>query len=149
MSAAMGGRVALRPAAVLRCEMIPAVELWLERVVQPAARRSFGLPVVELKVASSYGCRPINHVRGAKLSEHGHGNAIDISEVLLADGRRVTVKAGWWGDLRERAFLRQLHGGACDIFMTVLGPNYDRNHRDHFHLDLAWHGRDGQQRICK
>jgi hypothetical protein len=42
-----------------------------------------------------------------------------------------------------------VHGGACSIFTTVLGPNYDANHRDHFHLDLARHGRDGEGRICK
>jgi hypothetical protein len=149
MSGALGGRVAMRPAALLRCEMIPAVEKWMAEVVEPAARRHFGLAVVETKVAASYSCRPINHVRGAKLSEHGHANAVDISGFQLADGRWITVKGGWWGNARDRAFLRQLHAGACNIFLTVLGPNYDSNHRDHFHLDLAWHGRDGNKQICR
>lgn len=149
MVAAQGGQVQLRPPALLRCPMIPAVDRWVQQVVQPAARRHFGMPVIELKVASSFACRPINHVRGARLSEHGFANALDVSAVLLADGRWVSVKAGWFGDPRERAFLRHLHQGACDTFTTVLGPNYDANHRDHFHLDLAWHGRDGQVRICK
>lgn len=149
MGAALGGRVALKPTALLRCEMIPAVEKWVAEVVQPTARRHFGLPVVEVKVAASYACRPMNHVSGAKLSEHGHANALDVSGVQLADGRWVMVKSGWWGDLRERAFLRHLHGGGCQIFTTVLGPNYDAAHRDHFHLDLAWHGRDGTMKICK
>ena len=139
----------MRPAALLRCEMIPAIDRWVANVVQSSARRSFGLAVVELKVAASYGCRPINHVRGAKLSEHGHGNAIDIAGFKLADGRWIMVKSGWYGDGRSRAFLRELHAGACNTFMTVLGPNYDRNHRDHFHLDLAWHGRDGRKHICR
>lgn len=149
MSAAQNGRVALKPRALLRCEMIPAVEKWITEVVQPAARAHFGMPIIEAKVAASYGCRPINHVDGAGLSEHGHANAIDISGVQLADGRWVMVKSGWHGDVRERGFLRQLHSGACNIFMTVLGPNYDANHRDHLHLDLAWHGREGTKKICK
>lgn len=149
MSAAMGGRVAMRPAAMLRCEMIPAVDRWIGDVVQRSARQYFGMGVVEIKVAASYGCRPINHVRGAKLSEHGHANALDVSAFQLANGRWVTVKQGWYGDMRERSFLRQVHGGACQTFMTVLGPNYDRNHRDHFHLDLAWHGREGNKHICR
>ena len=149
MGAALGGNVALRPAAMLRCEMIPAVEKWVGEVVQPAARRHFGRPVVEVKVASSFACRPINHVSGGRLSEHGHANAIDVSGVQLSDGRWIMVKAGWWGDPRERAFLRHLHSGGCQIFTTVLGPNYDSNHRDHFHLDLAWHGKDGTNKICK
>jgi hypothetical protein len=149
MTGAMGGRVAMRPKAILRCEMIPAVEKWVAEVVQPAARRHFGLAVVELKVAASYACRPINHKNGSRLSEHGYANALDVSAFQLSDGRWVAVKSGWWGDLRERAFLRHVHGGGCQIFMTVLGPNADAFHRDHFHFDLAWHGRDGQKKICK
>ena len=53
------------------------------------------------------------------------------------------------GDEREMAFLREVHDGGCREFMTVLGPNYDGNHHDHFHLDLARHGPDGLKRICK
>ena len=68
---------------------------------------------------------------------------------VLADGREVAVKSGWWGALAERNFLRDVHRGACGVFTTVLGPAYDINHRDHFHLDLARHGRDGEGRICK
>lgn len=149
MSGAAGGRVALRPAATLRCPMIPAVDHWVQTVVEPAARYHFGVPVRELKVAASYGCRPMNHKPGAKLSEHGHANAIDISEFQLADGRTVSVKGGWWGGERERAFLRAVHRGACDTFTTVLGPHYDSHHRDHFHLDLARHGRSGTHHVCR
>lgn len=149
MQGAAGGRVALRPAAMLRCPMVPAVERWVQRVVEPAARLHLGSPIVEVKVAASYACRPINHVSGGKLSEHGHANALDVSAFHLADGRVVTVKGGWWGDLRERAFLRAVHQGGCEEFTTVLGPNADSYHRDHFHFDLARHGRDGLMRICK
>jgi len=149
VAAAAHGSVQLRPPALLRCPMVPAVERWVERVVGPAARYHFGVPVAELKVAASYSCRAMNHVPGARLSEHGHANAVDISAFVLADGRVVQVKSGWWGAMAERTFLRAVHGGACSIFTTVLGPSYDANHRDHFHLDLARHGRDGEGRICK
>jgi hypothetical protein len=149
VAAAARGSVHLRPPALLRCPMVPAVERWIERVVRPAARHYFGAPVVELKVAASYSCRAKSHVHGARLSEHGHANAVDISAFVLADGRVVHVKTGWWGAMAERTFLRAVHGGACNIFTTVLGPSYDANHRDHFHLDLARHGRDGEARICK
>jgi hypothetical protein len=37
----------------------------------------------------------------------------------------------------ETAFLRRLHKGACGIFGTVLGPEANAAHRDHFHFDLA------------
>jgi len=37
----------------------------------------------------------------------------------------------------EGAFLRRLHKGACGMFGTVLGPEANEAHRNHFHLDLA------------
>ena len=37
----------------------------------------------------------------------------------------------------EGTFLHRLHKGACGIFGTVLGPEANEAHRDHFHLDLA------------
>ncbi|HEY5832222.1 MAG TPA: extensin family protein [Hyphomicrobiaceae bacterium] len=37
----------------------------------------------------------------------------------------------------EAAFLRRLHKGACSVFGTVLGPEANDLHRDHFHFDLA------------
>jgi len=147
VSATARGRVALQPPALLRCPMIPALEHWMEHVVMPAARYHLQADVVELKVASSYSCRPMNHVHGARLSEHGHANAIDVSGFAFANGHVVDIKAGWWGALAERNFLRAVHGGACTVFTTVLGPAYDVLHRDHFHLDLARHTADG--RICK
>ena len=149
MSAAANGRVQLQPPATLRCNMIPTVDRWVERIVEPAVRGYYGTHLAELKVAASYGCRARNHQPGAKLSEHGHANAIDISEFRLADGRTVTVKQGWYGDGRDRAFLRAVHTGACQEFSTVLGPEADAFHRDHFHLDLARHGRDGSITICR
>lgn len=33
-------------------------------------------------------------------------------------------------------FLRRLHKGACETFGTVLGPEANEAHRDHFHFDL-------------
>jgi len=37
----------------------------------------------------------------------------------------------------EAAFLRRLHAGACGTFRTVLGPEANEAHRNHFHFDLA------------
>jgi hypothetical protein len=149
MSSANNGRVAMRPTALLRCPMIPQVERWVANTVVPMARLHLGVEVVELTVAASYACRPINHISGGKLSEHGYANALDVSVFTLADGRKIPVKGGWYGGGREAAFLRAVHHGACSEFTTVLGPEYDSNHRDHFHVDLARHGRDGMHKTCK
>ena len=147
VSATSSGRVILDPPALLRCPMIPAVDHWMERIVQPAARYHLRANVVAIKVAGSYSCRPMNHVIGAKLSEHGHANALDVSGFVLEGGYVVSVKTGWRGPLPEQNFLRAVHDGSCNVFTTVLGPEYDAAHRDHFHLDLARHRAEG--RICK
>ena len=149
VSAAVQGSVSLKPQATLSCPMVPATDHWVRTAVLPAARHYFGMDVVELQVAASYSCRPRNGIAGGQLSEHGHANALDISSFLLADGRRVSVLAGWNGSVDERAFLRAVHKGACRTFTTVLGPNANAFHRDHFHLDLARHGRSASVRICQ
>ena len=87
-------------------------------------------------MAASYACRGRNNARGAKMSEHGFGNAIDISAFTLESGRKVSVLADWNGDRDAKKFLRQVRGEACGEFATVLGPGSDAHHRDHIHLDL-------------
>jgi len=149
LAAVDNGRVTLKPTALLRCPMIPQVERWIRESVAPAAQYYFGADLVEVSVAGSYSCRPMNHVSGAKLSEHGYANALDVSGFTLSDGRKISVKRHWNGDPQEQAYLRAVHRGACQHFTTVLGPNHDRAHHDHFHVDLARHGRDGLKRICK
>jgi hypothetical protein len=149
MAAADGGRVGLKPSATLRCNMVPAVDRWVRDVVEPAARQHLRSDLAEVEVAASYSCRAINGVSGGRLSEHGHANALDVAGFVMADGRVVSVKTGWSGRTDESAFLQAVHRGACGTFTTVLGPNADGYHQDHFHMDLARHGRDGQGRICK
>jgi len=149
MTAADSGRVLLKPAALLRCPMIPQVDRWVVNVIEPAARRSYGASLAEITVLGSYSCRPINNVSGGYLSEHGRANALDVSAFTLTDGTRITVKRGWHGDARQRAFLHAVHDGACTQFSTVLGPDYNTYHYDHFHVDLAYRGPDGLRTVCK
>lgn len=149
MTGADYGRVELRPAAILRCPMVNSVDEWVRTAIAPLAVRYLRSPVTRLQIAGSYSCRTRNHVPGAKLSEHGLANALDVSAFLLADGRKITVKRGWRGNRDERLFLRAVHDSACQRFTTVLGPNADRHHQDHFHVDLARHNRAGTYRVCR
>ena len=130
------GSVAFSQPAVMNCGMADPLHTWLEDVVQPTAQRSFGESIVSIDVAASYACRPRNNKSGAKMSEHGFGNAIDISAFTLEDGRKITVEQGWWGSSEERSFLHAVHDRACGDFHTVLGPDSGRDHRNHLHLDL-------------
>lgn len=56
-----------------------------------------------------------------------------ITDAETATGSPPTEKAK---PTKEALFLRAIHGGACGAFGTVLGPEANDPHRNHFHLDL-------------
>ncbi len=128
--------VRLSQAAVMSCDTARALNTWVDKSVKPAFRQRG--PVVELRVAAHYVCRTRNHKAGAKISEHGKGNAIDISAFEMMDGEVITVLEGWKRG-SPRRLLKKVWKQACGPFGTVLGPEADRYHKDHFHLDVAKH----------
>lgn len=121
--------------ATLDCRTASALRQWAEDTVKPVVGERGG-GAAGLRVAAHYVCRTRNRQPDAKVSEHGRGRAIDISAIRLANGSEITVLKGWtrW---RQRRIMRRIHEGACGSFGTVLGPDADRYHRDHFHLDTA------------
>lgn len=127
--------VALSSPATINCDTARALRTWLDEGVRPAVGRRGG-GVAGLRVVASYACRTRNSQPGARLSEHATGNAIDIAGIELADGTEISVLDGWRAR-RERRILEQMHAAACGTFGTVLGPESDRFHQDHFHLDVA------------
>lgn len=143
-----GGEVQLSNPATLGCPVIAETERWLAEIVQPAAMLYFGSRVSRIR-SGDYACRTRNSRPGARMSEHAFGNAVDVMSFTLADERTVTVLDGWRGDQAERGFLREVFVGACRYFTTVLGPGSDAFHYDHFHLDLARHGRNGDIHVCR
>lgn len=127
--------VRLTQAAVMDCPTAKALESWVGASVLPTVGERGG-GVAALRVAAHYSCRTRNNRPGAKISEHGRGRAIDISAIVLRDGRELSVLRDW-DDGRNGRLLRAMHRGACGPFGTVLGPEADRYHRDHLHLDTA------------
>ena len=152
VAALKDGTLPLDKAIVVDCPMAAALEDWLDQVVQPAAMKRFGVAVTELDVFGAYSCRTVDNLAGQKLSEHAFGNAVDVSGFGLADGRKIVIVRDWKQQgTQEAAFLREAEGGACDVFTTVLAPGSDAFHYNHFHLDLAMHGRTGAgpRRYCR
>ncbi len=119
------------------CPVAAGVELWLRRGVQPAAEALLGSPIERIEHLGTFSCRRVNGGEAGNWSEHATGNAIDIAAFVLADGRRVSVLGGWDGDDDEAAFLRAARDAACGVFGTVLSPDYNAAHADHFHFDQA------------
>ncbi|WP_245866536.1 extensin family protein [Oceaniglobus roseus] len=127
--------VTLTTPATVDCTTAKALKSWVDRGVTPVVGR-LGGGVAKLRVAASYVCRGRNNVKGAKLSEHGKGRAIDISAIVLRNGAELSVLKGWRNP-DHAAMMKTMHRAACGPFGTVLGPAADRHHQDHFHLDTA------------
>lgn len=127
--------VTLTQPAAMDCTTAKALKQWVDKGVKPTIGNKGG-GVAALQVAASYACRGRNNVKGARVSEHGKGRAIDISAILLANGTRVTVLNDW-GSKSYGKSLARMRKAACGPFNTVLGPGSDRHHSDHFHLDTA------------
>ncbi|WP_316860130.1 extensin family protein [uncultured Cohaesibacter sp.] len=135
--------------ATLNCVMTSQLHRFFSETVQPLAIKTYGQPVASIQVAASYSCRPRNSRTGAKLSEHGRANAIDISAFTLADGRTMTVEEDWRKRNKDGRFLRAVNLGACRYFTTVIGPAGDKYHQNHFHFDHGSHGKKGTWRLCQ
>ncbi len=121
--------------ATLDCRTASALKTWVERGVLPAVGNEGG-GATSLRVMAHYACRTRNNQPGARLSEHSFGHAIDVGGIGLADGSEISVLNGW-GTHADGRQLRDMHAAACGPFGTVLGPDADRHHRDHFHFDTA------------
>jgi hypothetical protein len=135
-------RVSLKPAAILRCAMASAIADWIRTDMAPLAA-SLGSVISDLDNFDSFECRGRNRVLGARLSEHGRANALDVRALRLANGQSISLTDRTVSrDLRESV----LHS-VCARFSTVLGPGSDWYHEDHIHLDLM--ERHNNYKICQ
>jgi len=135
-------RVAVKPAAILRCAMASAIADWIRTDVAPLAA-SLGSAVSDLDNFDSFECRGRNRVVGARLSEHGRANALDVRAIKLANGHSISLTDRTVARELRETVLRQV----CARFSTVLGPGSDWYHEDHIHLDLM--ERRNDYRICQ
>jgi len=127
--------LALSQSATINCDTALALRDWVSDAVLPVVGDRGG-GAVSLRVVASYSCRTRNNQPGARLSEHATGNAVDIAGIGLANGDEISLLDDW-GNGRDGRILRRLHEAACGPFGTVLGPESDRYHQDHFHFDVA------------
>ncbi|MGB7417936.1 MAG: extensin family protein, partial [Erythrobacter sp.] len=124
------------------CPVAAAMELWRARTLEPAAREIFGTDLQRIEHLGAYSCRRLYGRAGGAWSQHATANAIDIAGFTLADGTRISVLDDWDGDDAKTRFLETARDGACEVFATVLSPDYNAAHADHFHFDQGgrWMG---------
>ena len=115
--------------------------LHFEHIVQETAQKWLHQPVKQIEHLGTYVCREVAG-RSGSLSQHAHGNAIDVSGFVLKNGTRVSVKRDY---VRSGAtpvkpaelFLRDLVERLREerVFRVILTPDWDRRHHNHLHLD--------------
>lgn len=119
-----------------RCQTALRLAAWDRYGIQPAAQAHFGIGVREIRHLSSYNCRSMRTTSGraARMSTHATADAIDITGFTLMDGRQVSLIDHWTAQDARSAFLRDIRDSSCRWFRVTLGPDYNRLHADHFHL---------------
>ena len=135
-------RIDIKPAPYLRCPMAESLAAWVRDEAAPRAG-AIGPALRSVDTYDDYDCRGRNRIVGARMSEHGKGNAVDVRSLTFADGRVTQLT-----DVTASKDLRDgLRESACARFTTVLGPGSDGYHEEHIHLDLA--ERNNGYRICQ
>ena len=134
---------------LLNCKFALQFSKWLSESGAPILAAQLGTPLEKLSTGPGFECRGRNGDSSAKISEHGFGNAIDITTLRMHDGKVIEVQEAINPNAASYPILRGLRMSACGYFTTVLGPGSNSAHEKHFHFDLGVHGKSANYRICE
>lgn len=139
-----GGVTPLSPAGpVMTCPLALGYAFWDRHVLRPGAEASAEAQVARVEHYGVFACRNIYGRAQGRRSEHAAANALDVSAIVLTDGRSFSVQSDFRDADEGGVLLRAARTGACDYFSAVLSPDYNQAHADHLHLDL------GPYRVCR
>lgn len=138
-----GGDTGLSSSFIASCPLAVAYAMFDLHALQPTAQAVFGQRVARVDHLGSFACRNVYNRSEGRRSQHATANALDIAGFRLTDGRRISVLDDWADAGDDGRFLRQLRDAACGEFNTVLSPEYNAAHRNHFHVDM------GMWRVCR
>lgn len=143
----LGNGVALSPPGTMRCRAAVNLARWARDVVTPMLRKAQPKETLaKVEQASTYVCRKRNGSDSGKISEHAHGNAIDIAGFTFKSGKVFSITPRQEEPTLNGAFQRTIASAACLYFSTVLDPGSDKAHETHLHLDTLT--RKGSYRYC-
>ncbi|MGI9483759.1 MAG: extensin family protein [Hyphomicrobiales bacterium] len=141
--------IKLPGAPVLTCEFALRFSDWATNAAAPIIAGKSGAALSAIATGPGYQCRRRNRSKTGKVSEHTRGNAIDISEFVLSDGKRIGIAKRANGNRQEMRLLTTLGLTACGYFSTVLGPGSNAAHDTHFHFDHQKRGKNWNYRLCE
>lgn len=123
----------------LSCPLLVRWLMFERQALQPIALQHVGSTVSRIEHYGSFACRNVYGRATGRRSEHATASAFDIAAFEFEDGDVATVLGDWNADDApdKSAFLKDMHNAACRYFGTVLGPEYNQPHENHFHLDTS------------
>jgi hypothetical protein len=142
-------RIVYDPPVTVDCSLARAFGD-VERIVQEEAETHLHARIARIGTLGGFACRPRNYRRGASLSAHAFGSAVDLASFHPVKGTPAIIDRDWEEPkkstpLREdrRSFLhavfQRLRRHEADLTYAV-GPDFNAIHHNHFHLDRGgWH----------
>jgi hypothetical protein len=127
--------------ALMSCALASRLDRFEREAIEPLAERDLRRRIVGITHLGAYSCRG-NTGRSGELSQHAYGRAIDISGFRFSDGTTASIQYDWHGTGPAATFLHDVARNACRYFAVVLTPDSNRDHYNHFHLDI------GPGRVC-
>ncbi|NLS05021.1 extensin family protein [Rhizobium sp. P32RR-XVIII] len=134
----LSGNIGVKPAVTLNCQVTLAFAKWVKNELAPSARYRYWSGIQTIQPLGGYSCRRMNNSRQRynPMSEHAHGNAIDVGKFVLKNGHQIDVRKKGLFSFREGRLLKAVRSDSCRYFNTVLGPGSNPEHWNHFHFDL-------------
>lgn len=141
--------ISYQPPITVDCSFARALES-VERVVQEEAETHLRSRIARIGNLGGFACRPRNYKKGASLSAHAFGSAVDVSSFHPVKGAPAVIARDYAEPKRpsaaqeeRRQFLhavfRRLRRRDADLTYAV-GPDFNAIHHNHFHLDRGgWH----------
>lgn len=123
----------------LSCPLLVRWLMFEEQALQPIALRHQGSPVTSIEHYGTFACRNVYGRETGRRSQHATASAFDVAAFTFENGETASVLQDWDAedDPANREFLHEVHDEACKYFGTVLGPDYNQPHENHFHLDTS------------
>lgn len=107
--------ITMNSAVTLNCNTALQLSNWLKEIKATSVTHM-----------GSYNCRLIGGSR--LLSEHSFGTAVDIASI-----NGLSIRKNW-----DSVYLKKALHKACSYFSNVIGPDHNKAHADHFHLDNGY-----------
>ena len=124
-------------AYAMRCPLAAGAHIWITSI-DHRARDLLGSGLARVHHAGTYSCRRMYNRPSGRMSQHAYANAWDVTGFQLEDGRVISVEKHWRAGGPLQDFLRAVRDDACSVFRVVLGPDYNAQHNDHFHVDMGY-----------